>query len=338
MKLSADSNSTFQPIVQSKKLSVSFVVPAHNEQRHIEQCLRSIASQEAARPDVLTSLTVVDNQSTDDTTKIATRLGARVIDVTPGNPGRARNAGAAGADADFIVFVDADCVLPPRWLDQCLQHFDDNSVVAVGASQAAADPDAPWVERVWVDAIVPPSCIDWERAEWLPAFNIIVRKAVFDQVGRFDESLRTCEDSDLSFRLAKQGELRRDFRVPVQHLGESRTLAEFFQREMWRSRGNFRSALKRRALMAELPSLFLPIGYLVLLVLALVSLVGAIAQGGTWWWVFAGTSVLLIVTPLAIAFRKVGSRKIASTATLLAVYLAARGLGPMLPARRVSRD
>ena len=244
--LSADSKSTADPQVHSGRLRVAFVVPARNEQRHLERCLRSILTQDlAVHPNAEKSLIVVDNQSIDETCEIAERLGAKVLSVEPGKPGRARNVGVAAADADYIVFVDADCVLPVTWLAQCLQHFEDEQVVAVGSIQAAAEARAPWVERVWVDAIIPKSPAEWERVDWLPAFNMMVRKSQFDAVGGFDESLQTCEDSDLSFRLSKEGELRRDHRVPVQHLGESRSLGEFFRRELWRSGGNFRSAIKR---------------------------------------------------------------------------------------------
>ena len=269
---SAKANSLADPPNASETTVVSFVVPAHNEQRHLEQCLRSIQSQAAdSLGDVKSSLVVVDNESIDATAQIATECGARVVRVPPGNPGRARNAGAAAVDSDFVAFVDADCVLPDGWLEQCLGHFADRDVVAVGSVQAAASAEAPWVERVWVSAIVPKTDGDWTTAEWLPAFNLMVRKSEFDAIGRFDEALDTCEDSDLSFRLAKRGQLRRDHTCPVQHLGESHSIGEFFRRELWRSRGNFDSARKRGSVSKELISLYLPVAYLLLVILSAIA-------------------------------------------------------------------
>ena len=54
-----------------------------------------------------------------------------------------------------------------------------------------------------------------ERARWLPSANLAVRREVFERVGGFDESLTTCEDADLSYRLARQGVLLDDPEVIV---------------------------------------------------------------------------------------------------------------------------
>lgn len=319
--------------------SIAFVVPAHNEQQHLGRCLDSIRRQDLpGGSSVETALILVDNQSTDQTREIAGRFGAKIIEVIPGNAGRARNSGAATVDSEFLAFVDADCVLPKSWLMKCLKHFDDSRVVAVGCGQAPAAQDAPWTERVWLNMIIPKSSEAWERVDWLPAFNLIIRKSHFDAVGGFDETLETCEDSDLSFRLAQRGELRRDHGSPVEHLGESRSLGEFFRREMWRSRGNFRSAIKRGSVLQELPSLFVPIGYLAMIVCCLMLLVAAFSIGGFWAGAFVVSTLFVVLLPMAIAFAKGERMFLPHASFLVAVYLMARGLGPALPARRVSRS
>ncbi|WP_164103318.1 glycosyltransferase [Candidatus Laterigemmans baculatus] len=318
-------------------MKVAFVVPACNEERHLARCLAAIREQSVGLPDpVAVSLVVVDNASEDATVKIARRYGARVVQVLPGNAGRARNAGARISDADAIAFVDADCVLPPGWLQRGLEHLAEPRVVAVGSVQAQAPCSAPWVERVWVESLVPQLRGNWETVPWLPAFNLLVRKAVFDEVGGFDESLTTCEDSDLTFRLAQRGELRRDHQCPVLHLGESQSLTEFFRREMWRSRGNFRSAWKRGARLAEFPSLVVPLGYVALLACTLAALAFAVAVGRQWWLLTGVLVVCCLVVPSGIAWiKRSHAQRSALSGVLFATYLLARGLGPFLPARRV---
>ncbi len=323
--------------------TVAFIVPAHNEQRHIQRCLQSIQSQIADNEGEMTaSILVIDNQSDDETAQIALRCGVDVVGVPPGNPGRARNAGVSAVDAEWVAFVDADCVLPAGWLMQCLNHFQDRQVVAVGAVQAAAATDARWVERVWVSTITAnkrrsQTRKDWEPAAWLPAFNLLVRRADFNAVGGFDETLDTCEDSDLSFRLAERGELRREYQCPVRHLGESQSLTEFFRRELWRSRGNFHSARKRGSMFNEFASLFLPSAYLLLLLLAPIASCAALLYGGWWSVVAVVTIVSLVAVPLAITVCKHGWKHFGATAALVSVYLIARALGPLLQGQRVSR-
>lgn len=319
--------------------TVMFVVPAHNEERHLLRCLQSIQAQLGAEHENLTtSMIVVDNNSTDGTAKIAAQCGAKVIQIAPGNVSRARNVGAAAGDSDLIAFIDADCVLPEGWLGQAIAHFSDRRVVAVGAVQASAPADAPWVERLWVATVSPSPISTWRPVAWLPAFNFIVSRASFTAIGGFDESLTTCEDSDLSCRLAAIGELRQEFRTPVLHLGESKSLAEFFRREMWRSRGNFRSAWKRRAWASEFISLFLPLCYVALLAAALTTVGLALAFDTRWWWSAAAALLAsAAAVPLLIALAKRRNLRSLGRAWLLfTCYLIARGLGPFLRARRVT--
>ena len=319
-------------------ITIEFVVPARNEAKHIQRCLESIESLKFETFDnARIKMTVVDNASTDETIEIAEAFGAKIVSVLPGNPGRARNAGVSNTDATFIAFIDADCILPNDWLNHCLQHLMNNEVAAAGAPQALAPDTATWVERVWVEMIVSKSNEKWTSVSWLPAFNVLLRRIDFETIGGFDETLQTCEDSDLSFRLSSRGELRCDHRVPVRHLGESKSLGEFFRREMWRSRGNFRSAWKRGSFRQEFISLFVPVGYLCLLLITLITLL--IDFPDDQWIRFLPllTAGLLLTIPVAIACSKRGISNLAPRSSLIATYLIARGLGPLVPAARVER-
>lgn len=93
-------------VQQSIRPKVCVLLPAYNEERHIEQCL--LDTREAF-PDAL--IVVVDNNSHDDTATIATRMGVKVaIEMSPGK-GRAISHGvrlALAAGCDWIAFHDAD--------------------------------------------------------------------------------------------------------------------------------------------------------------------------------------------------------------------------------------
>ncbi len=319
--------------------SVGFVIPAHNEEKHLALCLQSVLAQvQGLTPGINVSLVVVDNASTDATASIAMDYGATVVQAIPGNPGRARNAGAAASGAGLLAFVDADCVLPSGWLRYGLEQLSDRRVAAVGAIQAVAPPGAPWVERVWLETIMPPASSQREHVTWLPAFNLLLRKSDFETLRGFDESLTTCEDSDLSFRLSARGELLRDHSHPVLHLGESKSLTEFFRRELWRSRGNFRSAIKRGSVRKEFLSLFLPLSYVIMLVMAVVALIAALMFAGSGWKLASVCWAYVLIIPVSMAILKRRSLAHWYLATLLfAAYLLARGMGPFWSARRVSK-
>lgn len=319
-------------------LAIAFIIPACNEERLLADCLKSIKQQVFERRSNLhIESIVVDCESSDNTRLIALRFQTTVISAARANAGSTRNKGTNRLESDFYAFVDADCVLPPNWLETCLSHFEDSMVVAVGASQALANPGAPWIERTWTDMISPVYANPWDSVEWLPAFNLIVRSKAFHDVNGFNESLITCEDSDLTFRLSKIGKLRLDHRIKVQHQGESKTVREFIQREMWRSRGNLRSAIERHSLKEELKSLAVPPLYFSALCFLFFSpLIHIVAP------LFAqitGAIGLIISAgaPITFAMRRGTHTNIWSRSLVATIYLVARCLGLIWRVERVTR-
>jgi glycosyltransferase involved in cell wall biosynthesis len=316
--------------------SVAFVIPARNEERYLRECLDSVFVQHIG--DGLTrKVIVVDNGSTDGTNRVATSCNVTVISLSACNPAKARNVGAMRAEADLIAFIDADCVLPNGWLENGIRILEDKTIVGYGSVQAIPPEEAPWVERIWVDSIAPIKHIDYELASWLPAFNLLVSSEDFASIAGFDENLETCEDSDFSLRLSVRGSLYKDHRFPVRHLGESHTMLQLLRREMWRSRGNLRSALKRGNTAKEVVSIFVPMFYAALL-LVTVGIMFSLAWTGTLGFVVLVVCLIAVLgIPTCIGFAKFGKRYLLRRSILLSIYLIGRGIGPFWNWQRVSR-
>jgi CDP-glycerol glycerophosphotransferase len=92
---------------------ISVVVPFHNNEDLLGDCLRSIARQTHANLEVI----MVDDGSTDGSVEIAKRRAAddprfTLIRVPNGGPGYARNRGIEQATGEYLAFVDADDMLP----------------------------------------------------------------------------------------------------------------------------------------------------------------------------------------------------------------------------------
>ncbi|MDB4540226.1 glycosyltransferase [bacterium] len=319
-------------------MGCSFVIPARNEELHLDACLRSLKGQSTISENPLKlQLIVVDNASTDRTVEIASQHEATIVNVPPGNPGRARNAGVKHACHEYIAFIDADCVLPENWFVSTRNTLKQPQVVAVGCPQAGTPRDAPWVERVWVNTIIPAASANTKRVTWLPAFNLLLKRADFLAVGGFDESLETCEDSDLSYRLGQTGKLVCNAATPVRHLGESRTLAEFFQREMWRSRGNLASARKRGTLHKEFFSLFAPIFFTCVAITLPFATILAVTTSTLAIEAVVAAWLCTLCIPMGISFKKGGTKEWLQRCVLIAVYLLARGAGLLVSGNRVER-
>ena len=98
------------------------VIPAHNEEEHIADCLDALATQDfPGRMEVI----VVNDGSTDETARIASRYPVILLDLKK-NLGKARalNIGIKKAKGDIIIFSDSDSVMDKsavRLLAECLQ-------------------------------------------------------------------------------------------------------------------------------------------------------------------------------------------------------------------------
>ena len=132
---------------------ISFVIPAFNEETSIAITLRSILGGEIKWP---YEIIVVDHNSTDNTVKIAKRLGAKVVNKKGGSIASVRNFGIENSKGDLIVFLDADVSLTPKWFtafSAVVDEVSDNPMIVTG-SHCHVPEDGNWIEHYWFDSYV----------------------------------------------------------------------------------------------------------------------------------------------------------------------------------------
>ncbi|MEM7386686.1 MAG: glycosyltransferase [Verrucomicrobiota bacterium] len=95
------------PVMLNVMPMISFIVPAHDEERWIGGCLASIRTAMGSLNEPY-EVIVVDDASTDGTKRIVEQLGVRVISVEHRQVSAVRNAGAGMASGEVFFFVDAD--------------------------------------------------------------------------------------------------------------------------------------------------------------------------------------------------------------------------------------
>lgn len=111
---------------QSEKPVASVVLIAHNEGRRIFSCLWSLAENCTQHP---IEIFVVDNNSTDDTARVAEMLGIPCIRETKAGPGHARQCGLNRAKGGYYIAIDSDSLYPPDYIDQHIDALDRKGVV-----------------------------------------------------------------------------------------------------------------------------------------------------------------------------------------------------------------
>lgn len=111
-----------------KGLSVSVVIPCFNEEHGIAAVLRSM-------PDYVDQVVVVDNNSTDETGRIAQELGATVIFETRKGYGNAYQAGLPCASGDIIATADGDGTYPTAEIGPMIDFMLANKYDFISASR-----------------------------------------------------------------------------------------------------------------------------------------------------------------------------------------------------------
>jgi glycosyltransferase involved in cell wall biosynthesis len=105
-------------------LKLSVIVPAHNEEKFIEKCLDSLGKQTLNKK--FYEVIVVDNASTDKTSKIVKRYPVKLVYEDKKSVIWARQKGVDSSSGEIIVSADADTYYPPDWLKTIKANFERN--------------------------------------------------------------------------------------------------------------------------------------------------------------------------------------------------------------------
>jgi GT2 family glycosyltransferase len=269
---------------------ISVIVPARNAASTLAACLGSI--REAGATADAVELLVADNGSTDTTAAVAAVHGSSVLSLPDIRVSAVRNRAAQVARAPLLAFIDADHVLGTGWFEAARHIFADERIAAAGAEYLAPR-DGTWVQRTY-DRLRQHRTVS-QDVRWLPSGNLLIRSDVFRQVGGFDEGLETCEDVDLSRRLAAAGSrLVADPRLVSVHLGDPRTLGAVCLGELWRGRDNLRVTLRPPRHLRSILSALQPLTTVIVLVAAIALALADSSRALQW--LLAGIGLVLLAS------------------------------------------
>jgi glycosyltransferase involved in cell wall biosynthesis len=181
----------------------SLVVPAYNEERLLGATLAALKTAMAAVP-LAGEIVVCDNNSTDATAAVAAAAGARVVFEAKNQIARARNAGAAAARGRFLVFVDADTVVPPALLAAAIAAMASGRAAGGGSIMemeiVVRNRFLEWLVRCW-NAIS-------ARLRLAAGGFIFARRDAFDAAGGFARELYAAEELRFSRAVRRWGKER----------------------------------------------------------------------------------------------------------------------------------
>jgi glucosyl-dolichyl phosphate glucuronosyltransferase len=214
-----------QPQIRDRAFDISAIVCTYNRSHLLREALAGITAQQTdgLRYEVI----VVDNNSTDDTRRVAEafagagRGALRYVLERQQGVSHARNAGIAASSAPVLAFFDDDVTVPNDWLSKIKRALDGNgNVDYVGGKVLPRWRVAPprWlVPEHWAPIAVQDYgdesfILDGASTRGLISANLAIRRRSLDEVGWFRPELQrvrdgigSMEDHELLERMARAG-------------------------------------------------------------------------------------------------------------------------------------
>jgi glycosyltransferase involved in cell wall biosynthesis len=186
--------------------SISIVLAVQNGEPLIAEQLEALAAQTYRGP---WELIVVDNRSTDGTVECVRQFKARlpnlrIVDAhaKAGLP-FARNVGVGHASGDYVLFLDHDDRVAPRWLEAMARAAE--TADAVGGNNIHFSVDADGTERVTKLAYEDHPTHGFNFLPSITGGNSGMRKSLILELGGFDERYPSGEDVEFFWRAMLAG-------------------------------------------------------------------------------------------------------------------------------------
>src|SRR5439155_20392251 len=188
----------------------SAISPACNCALFVGEAIDSALAQRNESVEVI----LVDDGSTDETPRILASYGDRIRTLRQDNRGlpAARNAGIRLARGEHIGFLDADDTWEPAKSRLQLEYLDAHPACGlvfcdVWRIDESGRRGAPILGAA-ASKVATGRCLETLfLGNFILVPGVIVRRAVLDRVGPFDESLRSVEDYDMWLRIAAISEI-----------------------------------------------------------------------------------------------------------------------------------
>ncbi|MEK4485722.1 glycosyltransferase [Psychrobacillus sp. FSL H8-0484] len=185
--------------VPDEDVKFSVIIPAHNEEKYIGECLESIAK--AAQPyKNQVEVIVVLNRCTDRTEEIAKSYNCVTLENYDKNLSKIRNAGAALAKGEILITIDADTRMTEHLLSEVEKYLASNQYIGGGVNGN--------FERMSLGILVSTMLLIVPLLFKYGFISVGVfwcYKKDFQAIKGFNENMLMAEDADFAKRLKQWG-------------------------------------------------------------------------------------------------------------------------------------
>jgi len=226
--------------------SVTFLVPAYNEEKYVEECLDSLLGQNY--PSSKLNIIAINDGSTDSTLEKMKKYKDRIQIIDKENSGKASSLNYAldRVDTDIVGCMDADSFAEKNFVRNMVGYFDQKDVKGVTPAMKVLDPQT-WPQKImWAEFIynvLLRKMFSIFDSQWvMPGPGSLYDTAYLKELGGWDEETLT-EDMEIAFRMFKHGaKLKNSTNAYVDTISPPTLKGLFEQRMRW-YRGYINNAL-----------------------------------------------------------------------------------------------
>lgn len=223
---------------------LSIIIPALNEADNITNLLQHLVDSSTATN--ITDISVIDGGSTDGTQEAVSNFFADgyKIQLIPSEKGRAKqmNTGAKDSKGDVLYFLHADSFPPKHFDTYIIEEIQKDNLA--GCFRMQFDNNHWWLRLAsWLTQFSWRACRGGDQSQF-------ITRALFNEIGGFDESFIIYEDNILINELYE----RKEFVVINKKLESSARLYE--ERGVWYVQYHFWTIYVKKWLGADANELF----------------------------------------------------------------------------------
>jgi len=228
--------------------SISIIVPAHNEEKVIERCIKSLLEIDYPKKEII----VVDDGSTDRTYRLVKRYSARGVKVLrrerAGGKSVALNTGMLLARGEIIVTCDADSIISRDALKALVKRFQDPTVMAVAGNVKVLNRTNLITKCQALEYIVNENVYRrvfdiFGVVPVVPGPLAAFKRRALREIGLYDKDTLT-EDFDITLKMLKAGKVVQALSNAIVYTEAPATWKDFYKQRLRWNRGTFQTLQK----------------------------------------------------------------------------------------------
>ena len=183
---------------------LSVIIPMWNEENYLRSCLQSLKNQKTS---FQYEVILVDNNSSDNSLKIASKFPVSIVSEKRQGRSYSRNKGIELARGEFIVLTEADCILPSDWLQTIYSHFASHPEI-IGLAGTSFFYNSSDYQKYLLKLLIISSSLMYRffsGNNTLRGQNSAFQKSILKKTGSFNPDYTPFDDLEFGFRAGKFG-------------------------------------------------------------------------------------------------------------------------------------